>query len=55
MALKVKLTSKDKEAAAVVAEAMKAKQGRLAKVKKDTNILEAFYEDTKSQWGDITC
>ena len=32
---------------------MKAKREKLAKVKKDISVLEAFYKDTNSQWSDI--
>jgi hypothetical protein len=32
--------------------AVEAKREKLAKVKKDIGVLEAFYKDTNNQWGD---
>ena len=51
--LKAKPKSKDPEEAAEDDEAVVAKQEKLAKVKKDIGVLEAFYKDTISQWVDM--
>ena len=53
--LEVKPKSEDLEEAAEDEVAMEAKQKKLAKVEKDIGVLEAFYKDTNSQWGDIAC
>jgi len=33
--------------------ALEAKREKLAKVKKDISVLEAFYKDANNQWGDM--
>ncbi|THH16431.1 hypothetical protein EW146_g4215 [Bondarzewia mesenterica] len=53
--LEVKPKSEDPEEAAENEVAIKAKQEKLAKVKKDISVLEAFYKDINNQWGDIAC
>lgn len=52
--LEAKPKSEDPEEAAEDEGAVEAKREKLAKVKKDISVLEAFYKDTNSQWGDIT-
>ena len=51
--LEAKPKSEDPEEAAEDEAAVKAKRGKLAKVKEDIDVLEAFYKDTTNQWGDI--
>jgi hypothetical protein len=51
--LEAKPKSEDPEEAAEDERAVEAKREKLAKVKKDIGVLEAFYKDTNSQWGDI--
>lgn len=51
--LEAKPKSKDQEEAVEDEEAIKAKRMKLAKVKKDIGILEAFYDEVNSQWDDI--
>lgn len=45
--------SKDLEEVAEDEVAVKAKQKKLAKVKKEIGILETFYKDIINQWGNI--
>ncbi|KAI9435129.1 hypothetical protein H4582DRAFT_1817885 [Lactarius indigo] len=52
--LKAKPKSENPDEAAEDEAAVEAKRKELAKIKKDTGVLEAFYKDTISQWGDIT-
>jgi hypothetical protein len=59
--LEAELKNEDREEVEEVEEeetaedeaAVEAKREKLAKVKKDIGLLEAFYKDTNSQWGDI--
>jgi uncharacterized protein YndB with AHSA1/START domain len=51
--LEAKPKSEDPEEAAEDEAAVEAKREKLAKVKKDIGVLETFYKDTNSQWGDI--
>jgi hypothetical protein len=51
--LEAKPKSEDPEEAAEDEEAVEAKRAKLAKVKKDIGVLEAFYEEANNQWGDI--
>ncbi|KAH9072823.1 hypothetical protein EDB83DRAFT_2568400 [Lactarius deliciosus] len=51
--LEAKPKSEDPEEAAEDDAAVEAKREKLVKVKKDIGTLEAFYEDTNTQWGDI--
>ena len=53
--LEAKPTSEDQEEAEEDKAAVKVKRDRLARVKEDIGVLEAFYTDTKNQWGDIAC
>ncbi|EIW74718.1 hypothetical protein CONPUDRAFT_170052 [Coniophora puteana RWD-64-598 SS2] len=53
--LEAKPKSDDPDEAAEDETAVGAKREKLAKVKKDIGVFEAFYKDTKSQWGDIAC
>ncbi|KAI0254466.1 hypothetical protein BJV78DRAFT_1152216 [Lactifluus subvellereus] len=50
--LEAKPKSEDPEEAAGDKAAVEAKREKLAKVKKDIGVLEAFYKDA-NQWGDI--
>ena len=52
--LEARPKSEDPEEVAEDEAAVKAKQEKLAKVKKDIDILETFYKDIISQWGDST-
>lgn len=51
--LEAKPKSEDPEEAAEDEAAVGAKREKLAKVNKDIGVLETFYKDTNSQWGDI--
>ena len=51
--LEAKPKSEDPEEAAEDEVAVEAKREKLAKVKKDIGVLEAFYKDASNQWGDI--
>ena len=51
--LEAKPKSEDPEEAAEDKTAVEAKREKLAKVKKDIGVLEAFYNDANKQWGDI--
>jgi len=55
VALEAKPESKDPEEAAEDKSAAKIKREKLAKVQKDIGLLEAFYKDVNSGWGDIAC
>ncbi|KAG8742377.1 hypothetical protein FRC10_001599 [Ceratobasidium sp. 414] len=45
--------SEDPDEAAEDEAAVEAKREKLAEVRKDIGVLEAFYKDTNSQWSDI--
>ncbi|KAI6143286.1 hypothetical protein BKA82DRAFT_156792 [Pisolithus tinctorius] len=47
--------SDDQELVAEDEAEVEAKRNKLAKLKKDIGVLEAFYNEVKSQWGDNTC
>ena len=51
--MEVKQKSEDLEVVAEDEVAIEARQEKFAKVKKDIRILEGFYKDTNSHWGDI--
>ena len=51
----MKLTSKDPEVVAENEMTVKAKQKKLAKVKKDIGIPETFYNEANNQWSNIAC
>ena len=54
--LEAKSKSEDLEEAAEDEAALKAKREKLAKVKENLGVLEAFYKDiANNQWGDIAC
>ena len=53
--LEAKPRSEDPDEAAEDKVTMKAKQTKLAKVKEDIGILENFFDELNSQWGDIAC
>ncbi|KAI0055877.1 hypothetical protein BV25DRAFT_1872997 [Artomyces pyxidatus] len=53
--LEVKLKSEDPEEAAEDVKTVEAKRKKMAKVKQDIGVLETFYKDINSQWGDIAC
>lgn len=53
--LEVKLESDDQELVAEDKAEVEAKRNKMAKSKKYIGILEAFYNEIKSQWDDITC
>jgi hypothetical protein len=51
--LEARPKSEDPDEAAEDEAAVEAKREKLAEVKKDIGVLEAFYKDTNSQWGNI--
>ena len=51
--LEAELESEDPEEAAEAKAAVEAKRSKLAKVKEDIGVLETFYNETNSQWGDL--
>jgi hypothetical protein len=53
--LEAKPKSEDPQEAEEDEAAVKAKRERLAKVKEDIGVLEAFYNEATSQWGNIAC
>ncbi|KAI6147674.1 hypothetical protein BKA82DRAFT_1003578 [Pisolithus tinctorius] len=53
--LEAKPESDDQELVAEDKAEVEAKRNKLAKLKKDIGVLEAFYNEVKSQRGDITC
>ncbi|KAI6147676.1 hypothetical protein BKA82DRAFT_29275 [Pisolithus tinctorius] len=53
--LEAKPESDDQEVVAEDKAEVEAKRNKLADLKKDIHVLEAFYNEVKSQWGDITC
>ena len=53
--LEAKPKSEDPDEAAEDKATVEAKRTKLAKVKEDIGVLENFYNELKSQWGDIAC
>jgi hypothetical protein len=53
--LEVKPRSEDPEEAAEEETAVETMRYKLAEVTKDIGILETFYKEINSQWGNITC
>ncbi|KIN98805.1 hypothetical protein M404DRAFT_30957 [Pisolithus tinctorius Marx 270] len=53
--LEAKPESDDQEVVAEDKAEVEAKRNKLPNLKKDICVLEAFYNEVKSQWGDITC
>jgi hypothetical protein len=53
VAFEAKPRSEDPEEAAEDERAVEARRGKLTKVKEDIGVLETFYKEISSQWGDI--
>ncbi|KAI6143292.1 hypothetical protein BKA82DRAFT_30979 [Pisolithus tinctorius] len=53
--LEAKPESDDQEVVAENKAEVEAKRNKLPNFKKDICVLEAFYDEVKSRWGDITC
>ena len=53
VALEVKPKCEDPEETAEDEATVEVKREKLAKVKKDIGVLEAFYNDANNQWSDI--